>query len=39
MRKIGLSGSVYDFSFDYRAIAVNEILDIRKYLMEKNSIE
>ena len=31
-------GSVYDFSVDYDIIAVYNILDIHKYLMEKNSI-
>ena len=38
MKKIGLYGYVYDFSVDYRAIAVDDILDIQKYLMEKNKI-
>ena len=38
MKKTGLNGYVYDFSFDYDAIAVNDILDIRKYLMKKNGI-
>ena len=28
----------FDFSVDYDAIAVDDILDIHKYLMEKNSI-
>ena len=36
MREIGLSGYVYDFSVDYDAIAVDDILDIHKYLMKKN---
>ena len=36
--KTGLNGYVYDFSVDYDAIAVAEILDIHKYLMEKNGI-
>ena len=36
--KTGLKGYVYDFSVDYYAIAVNNILDIHKYLMEKNNI-
>ena len=31
-------GCVYDFSIDYDAIAVGDILDIHKYLMKKNSI-
>ena len=35
MRKTGLNGYVYDFSVDYDAIAVDDILDIHKYLMEK----
>ena len=34
-KKTGLNGYVYDFSVDYDAIAVNDILDIHKYLMEK----
>ena len=35
----GLFGYVYDFSVDYWAIANDEILDIHKYLMEKNKIK
>ena len=38
MKKIGLYGYVYDFSADYDAIAVDDILDIHKYLTEKNGI-
>ena len=38
VKKPGLNGFVYDFSVDYDAIAVDDILDIYKYLMEKNSI-
>ena len=38
MKKTGLKGYVYDFSVDYDAIAVSDILDIRKYLMKKNEI-
>ena len=38
MKKAGLYGYVYDFSVDYRAIAVDKILDIHKYFMEKNNI-
>ena len=38
MKKTRLNGYVYDFSVDYDAIAVNDILDIHKYLMEKNGI-
>ena len=37
-KSAGLYGYVYDFSFDYNAIAVDGILDINKYLMEKNDI-
>ena len=39
MKKTGLNGYVYDFSVDYDAIAVNDLLDIHKYLMEKNNIK
>ena len=35
MRKTGLNGYVYDFSVDYDAIAVDDILDIYKYLTKK----
>ena len=38
IKKTGLNGYVYDFSVDYDAIAVDDILDIHKYLMEKNGI-
>ena len=38
MGKTGLYGHVYDFSVDYDAIAVDDILDIHKYLMTKNSM-
>ena len=38
MKKTGLNGYVYDFSVDYDAIAVDDILDIHKYLMGKNGI-
>ena len=34
----GLNGYVYDFSVDYDAIAVDDILDIHNYLMKKNDI-
>ena len=39
MKKAGLIGYVYDFSVDYDAIAVGDILDIHKCLMEKNNIK
>ena len=35
MKKTGLNGCVYDFSFDYDFIAVDDILDIHNYLMKK----
>ena len=38
MKKTGLQGYAYDFSFDYDAITVFDILDIHKYLMKKNEI-
>ena len=38
MIRTGLNGYVYDFSVDYDAIAVDDIKDIYKYLMKKNSI-
>ena len=34
----GLYEYIYDFSVDYNAIAVGDILDIHKYSMEKNGI-
>ena len=33
-----LYGNVYDFSVDYSAVTNDKILDIHKYLMEKNGI-
>ena len=38
MKKTGFNGYVYDFSVDYDAIAVDDILDIHNYLMKKNEI-
>ena len=38
MKKTRLNRYVYDYSVDYDAIAVDDILDIHKYLMEKNGI-
>ena len=38
IKKNGFYECAYDFSIDYDAIAVNDILDIHKYLMKKNSI-
>ena len=37
-KKKELNGYVDDFSVDYDAIAVDDILDIHKYLIEKNGI-
>ena len=39
MKKTGLNGLVYDFSVDYRTIAGDDMLDIHRYLMEKNNIK
>ena len=36
MKRAGFNGYVYDFSVDYDASAVDDIVDIHKYLMEKN---
>ena len=38
VKMTGLSGYVYDFSADYDAIAVDNILDIHKYLLKKNNM-
>ena len=38
MKRTGFTGYVYDFSVDYDAIAVDEIKNIHKYLMEKSNI-
>ena len=38
MKKTGLYGYFYDFSVDYNVIAVDEILDIHKYLMKRNKM-
>ena len=38
MKKTGFNGHIYDLSVDYDAIAVDDILDIHKYLMRKNDI-
>ena len=39
MKNTGLNGYVYDFSADYDAIAVDDILEIHKYLMKKNNMK
>ena len=38
MRETGFDGQVYDFSVDYDAIAVDDILDIHNCLMKKNDM-
>ena len=39
MKRAGLNGYIYHFSVDYDTIAIDDILDIHKYLMEKNNIK
>ena len=39
MKNTGLNGYVYDFSVDYNAIAVDNILGIHKYLMKKHDVK
>ena len=38
IKRTGFTGYVYDFSVDYDVISVDDIKDIRTYLMEKNNI-
>ena len=38
MEKTGLNGYVHDIRFGYNVIAVDDILDIHKYLMKKNNV-
>ena len=38
MKNTGFYRYVYDFNVDYDAIPVDDILDIHKYLMKKNSM-
>ena len=38
MKKTGINGYVYDFSVDYDAVTVGDIVDIHRYLMKKNNI-
>ena len=35
MKRATFNGYVYDFSVDYDAVAVDDILDIHKYLMKR----
>ena len=37
-KEVCLKGIVYDFSVNYSVIAVDDILDIHKYLIKKNGI-
>ena len=38
IEKTGFTGYVYDFSVDYEAIAVDDIKNIHKYLIEKQQL-
>ena len=38
MKATGLHGYVYDFSVDYDATDVDDVLDIHKYLKKKNNM-
>ena len=38
MKKTGFNGYVYDFSVDYDATDVDDIVDIHIYLMKNNNI-
>ena len=38
MKRTRLNGYVYDFSVDYNAIAVDDIVGIRNYLMKRNNL-
>ena len=38
MKKTGFNGYIYDFSVDYDAIAVDDVLDINTYLTKKNNV-
>ena len=39
MKKTGLNIYIYDFYVDYEAIAVDDMLDIQKYLMKKKCLD
>ena len=39
MKETGLNGYAYDFNIDYDTIAIDDILGIHKYLMEKNKMK
>ena len=38
IKNTGFNGYIYDVSINYDAIAVDDILDIDKYLIKKNSM-
>ena len=38
MKNTGLESYIYEFSVDYDAIVISDIIDIHKYLMKKNEI-
>ena len=38
MKNTTLYGYAYDFSVEYGAIAIDDIVDVHKYLMKKNGI-
>ena len=38
MKKTGLYGTDYEFSVDYGAISVNNILNIHKYLTKRHNM-
>ena len=38
IKKTGFNGYVYDFSVDYDATDVDDIVDIHNFLMKKNNI-
>ena len=39
MKNTGLNRYVYDFSVDYDAITVDDILDIQKHLIKRHDIK
>ena len=39
MKKTGLYESFYEFSIDHKVVAVDDILNIQKYLTKKHNIE
>ena len=39
VKKPGSNGYVYNFSVDYNSIAVSDIVDLHKYLMQKHNIK